>query len=148
MKEIFQFVGSVKALESWFHSAHHLSSGSSFVGDHEILYNRLYDFFNKYFDKIVEKLIVLTGNEEIACPIVISNYSGNILSQIPTTANKKEYEISEISLSIIINHLHEIESIYDTFEKYEIMTKGMDDLLGSTYNELETFVYFLQRKLK
>ena len=99
-------------------------------------------------NQIVEKLMALTAYEKIACPIVVSSYSGHVLNQIPTPADKTSREIAEISFSIIIEHLKEIELAYQDFEKYEIITKGMDDLLGSQYSQLETFVYFLQRKLK
>jgi hypothetical protein len=92
--------------------------------------------------------MAITGDETIACPVTISQSVGQVLSQIPTPANKDSQEIAEISFNIIVNHLKEIEYAYEEFEKYEIMTKGMDDLLASNYNELETFVYFLQRKLK
>jgi DNA-binding ferritin-like protein len=148
MEELHRFVGSVKALEVWFHAAHHLTKGMEFIGDHDILYDKIYTFFGDYFDQIVEKLMALTGYEKIACPVVVSSYSGHVLNQIPTPADKTSREIAEISFSIIIEHLKEIELAYQDFEKYEIMTKGMDDLLGSQYSQLETFVYFLQRKLK
>jgi len=148
MSEMHKFVGSVKAIENWFHAAHHLTKGMSFMADHDILYDKIYNFFNEYFDQIVEKIMAITGDETIACPIAISQNVGQVLSQIPTPANKDAQEIAEISFSIIVNHLKEIEYAYEEFEKYEIMTKGMDDLLASNYNELETFVYFLQRKLK
>ena len=148
MEEIHQFIGSVKALENWFHAAHHVTKGMAFIADHDILYDKIYNFFGDYFDAIVEKLMALTGSEIIACPSIISKYSGYVLSQIPTPANKDSREIAEISFSIIIEHLKEIERAYECFEKFEIMTKGMDDLLASNYNEMETFVYFLQRKLK
>jgi DNA-binding ferritin-like protein len=148
MEEIHEFIGSVKALENWFHGAHHVTKGMSFIADHDILYDKIYNFFGDYFDAIVEKLMALTGSEKIACPAVISRYTGEVLNQIPSPADKGSREIAEISFSIIIEHLREIERAYDYFEKFEIMTKGMDDLLASNYNEMETFVYFLQRKLK
>jgi len=148
MKELNQFIGSVKALENWFHAAHHVTKGMEFIADHDILYGKIYNFFGDYFDEIVEKLMALTGSEMIACPVVISNHSGYVLSQIPSPCEKDSREIAEISFSVIVEHLNEIERAYDDFEKFEIMTKGMDDLLASKYNELETFVYFLQRKLK
>jgi len=148
MEEINRFIGSVKALENWFHAAHHVTKGMEFIADHDILYNKIYSFFGDYFDAIVEKLMAITASEMIACPVVISKYSGYVLEHISTPCEKDSREIAEISFSIIIEHLLEIERAYDDFEKYEIMTKGMDDLLASTYSELETFVYFLQRKLK
>ena len=148
MEVLHRFIGSVKGLEVWFHSAHHLTKGMSFIADHDILYDKIYTFFGDYFDAIVEKLMAITGSEEIACPKKIAMYSGHVVSQIPSTANKDAREIAEIAFSIIIEHLKEIEIAYDEFESYEVMTKGMDDLLASNYSELETFVYFLQRKLK
>lgn len=148
MEDLNRFIGSVKALNCWFHGAHHVTKGMEFIADHDILYDKIYNFFGDYFDAIVEKLMAITGSEKIACPITISKYSGFVLEQITSPCDKDSREIAEISYNIIINHLAEIERAYDDFEKYEIMTKGMDDLLASNYNELETFVYFLQRKLK
>ena len=148
MEEIHQFIGSVKALEDWFHAAHHVTKGMAFIADHDILYDKIYNFFGDYFDAIVEKLMALTESEKIACPAVISRYVGEVLNQTPTPSDKTSIEIAEISLSLIIAHLREVERAYEDFEKFEIMTKGMDDLLASNYNEMETFVYFLQRKLK
>jgi DNA-binding ferritin-like protein len=148
MEDLNRFIGSVKALECWFHAAHHLTKGMEFIADHDVLYDKIYTFFGDYFDAIVEKLMAITGSEKIACPIIISKYSGFVLEQIPSPADKDSRQIAEISYDVIINHLHEIERAYDDFEKFEIMTKGMDDLLASNYSELETFIYFLQRKLK
>lgn len=148
MEVLHRFVGSVKALEMWFHSAHHLTKGMAFIADHDILYDKIYKFFGEYFDAIVEKLMAITGSEEIACPARVSRYAGEVLNQIHSPADKDSREIAEISFSIIIEHLKEIEAAYEEFGAYEVMTKGMDDLLASNYSELETFVYFLQRKLK
>ena len=148
MEVLHRFIGSVKALEMWFHSAHHLTKGMAFIADHDILYDKIYTFFGEYFDAIVEKLMAITGSEEIACPKKVAMYSGHVINQIPSSANKDAREIGEIAFSIIIEHLKEIEAAYEEFGAYEVMTKGMDDLLASNYSELETFVYFLQRKLK
>lgn len=148
MQELHQFVGSVKAIELWFHAAHHLTKGMEFMADHDILYDKIYTFFGEYFDDIVEKLMAITGSEEIACPQRISANAGRELGQIPTPSNKDSREIAEIAFGVVIAHLKDINAAYDDFEKYEVMTKGMDDLLASNYSELETFVYFLQRKLK
>lgn len=148
MKELYLFVGNIKAMQLWFHSAHHLTKGAAFIADHATLYAEIYNFYSDYFDNIVEKLVGITEDEMVACPIHISQMSNMIIQDIPTPANKNEYEIAEIALDIIVNHFNQIERAYDTFEKYEVMTKGMDDLLSANYNTLEKFAYFLKRKLR
>lgn len=148
MKELYLFIGNIKAMQLWFHSAHHVTKGASFIADHSTLYDEIYNFYSDYFDSIVEKLVGITEDEMMACPIHISQTTNMIIQDIPTPANKSEYEIAEIALDIIVNHFNQIERAYDTFEKYEVMTKGMDDLLSANYNTLEKFAYFLKRKLR
>ena len=40
---LVNYVGSLRAIQLWFHSAHILAKGTGFAGDHVNLYGRIYD---------------------------------------------------------------------------------------------------------
>ncbi|HBQ61045.1 MAG TPA: hypothetical protein DD671_15870, partial [Balneolaceae bacterium] len=61
-----------KAYVEWLHSAHLLSKGSSFAGDHVNLYGKIYQESFEQYDGIIERAIGITNNEDCACPSSIS----------------------------------------------------------------------------
>ena len=73
------YISFAKANQMWFHSAHHLSKGKSFAGDHEHLYGKIYETLTLDLDMIIEKAVSFADNEIFACPIVISQMTAKVL---------------------------------------------------------------------
>ena len=54
-----EWVCTVKAIELWFHSAHHLTKGAGFSGDHVNLYGKIYLELQEEFDAVAERVLGL-----------------------------------------------------------------------------------------
>jgi hypothetical protein len=55
-----QYLGYVRAMQLWFHGAHHSARGTSFAGDHGILYTKIYQGFQDHFDDVFITVILGT----------------------------------------------------------------------------------------
>jgi DNA-binding ferritin-like protein len=132
----------------WFHSAHHVTKGKGFAGDHNILYSKIYELLGEDFDSLVEKGIGLYNNEEIACPFIISNLAAKIMCKFDSPANRSDYDIAQIGLYVLYHHLHGLEDFYDALENSQDYTIGFDDLLASMANQYERYIYMLKQRLK
>ena len=50
---LVNYVGSLRALQLWFHSAHILAKGTGFAGDHVNLYGRIYSELTEEIDTAI-----------------------------------------------------------------------------------------------
>ena len=69
------------------------SKGKGFAGDHNLLYSNIYQLLGEHLDSLVEKGVGLYNNEEIACPLLISNLAAKIMCKFDSPANKSDHEI-------------------------------------------------------
>jgi len=137
-----------KANRDWFHSAHHVSKGQSFISDHDKLYGKIYKSLDGSLDEMIEKSISMLDDENIACPIKIGEGSLKILSCYTPPANLSGNEIAELALEHELNFLLFLEDAFRTLEGHLMMSIGLNDFLSSLANEHEKFVYKLKQRLK
>ncbi len=91
---MLKWVHMHKAYVEWFHSAHLLSKGSSFSGDHASLYGKIYQEAFEQYDSVVERVLGLTNNEECACPGKVVMGSLGILQGYASPSNMPALNIA------------------------------------------------------
>jgi len=143
-----RLIGMIKAYQLWFHSAHHITKGTGFAGDHNNLYGKIYEDTLKLFDDAVEKAVGITDMEDLACPIKISSLAFKRLQGIKTPSNCDNVNIALTAAYIIDNSLSEVEEIFKTMEEDNSLTLGMNDYLGSLANTMESHLYLLKQRIK
>ena len=142
------FVSCTKSMITWFHSAHHVTKGSSFSGDHVNLFGEIYNEIIEDFDALVEKAIVLCDSEEVACPIMQTQLSAKLLSELETPVGLHEDQIAMVALDMIRMHLNNLNGYYDFLSSVNALSLGMDDHLASAANTYEKFEYLLGQRVK
>jgi len=139
---------TIKANHAWFHSAHHVSKGESFIGDHGKLYSKIYESLQDSLDQIIEKSISMTDCESIACPIAI--YKGALakLTCYTPPVDLSGKEIASLALEIELNFLLFLEEVFYDLEEQNALSLGLNDYLSALANQHETFVYKLKQRVK
>jgi DNA-binding ferritin-like protein len=145
---LLSYIACTKATEMWFHAAHHVTKGKGFAGDHNILYSKIYELLGKDLDSLVEKGIGIFDEEQLACPIIISNLAAKVVCKFKSPANINDHDIAEAGLDVLNHHLSGLEVLYTQLEASQYFTIGFDDLLASMANEYERYIYMLKQRLK
>ena len=142
------YIASLKALEIWSQSAHHLTGGEGFSGDHAELYGNMYTALQGMFDATVEKIVGITNDESFGCAEKIAEESLVYLKQQDSAANMSAQAIVETALDMVKRHIALTAWVFDTLEQMGELTLGLNDFLAAQASELETFVYLLQQRIK
>ncbi len=143
------YIASLKAAKMWLHSAHHVTKGPGFLSDHNDLYGTMYVQIEDHYDILIEKSIGLSGTEEVACPLIISSATANILNKHFTSPiNKSSKEIVSDAIVCISNLINSLSSLHTVFQKSGYLTLGMEDALSTMSNEYEKYLYFLGQRYK
>ena len=96
------YIALTKASQIWYHSAHHVSKGPSFLSDHNDLFAKLYKLLDDHYDMLVEKSIVLSGSENFACPVTQSRAVALVLEKCESPINKSADQIISIAMNLIV----------------------------------------------
>tara|TARA_R110002153_G_scaffold16136_3_gene57098 strand:- start:13481 stop:13948 length:468 start_codon:yes stop_codon:yes gene_type:complete len=147
-KSVIAYLGSVKAMITWFHSAHHLTKGSSFAGDHVNLFGDIYVKIIDDFDAIVERSIVAFDTERVACPITLTLVSHQVLQSLGSPVDASADEIAVMSLEAARAHLARLEELYQSMQGTNFLSLGMEDLIAGSANLYEGFIYLLTQRVK
>ena len=147
-KRLSQYISMLRAMQLWYHAAHHVTRGSSFFGDHADLYGKLYSELTDDFDKAVEKAIGLTNDEEMACPVCITQTASQILGKYPSPVTLTALAQASTALEMEKNHNELVSAIFDELKKAGALSLGLDDMLMATVNDHEGYIYFLQQRVK
>tara|TARA_B100001250_G_scaffold406193_1_gene424839 strand:- start:901 stop:1356 length:456 start_codon:yes stop_codon:yes gene_type:complete len=143
-----QWIGTHRAMIAWFHSAHHVTKGIGFAGDHVSLYGKIYLKLEEDFDSIVEKGIGLSGDETLADPMSIFSLAANLLGQYPQASNKCAEEIARCAFDLMTNYVKYLDQIYSQFDSSGCLTLGLDDHISGLANQYEAFQYLLQQRTR
>ncbi len=143
------YIGHLKAVEMWLHSAHQVAKGAGFASDHKNLYGEMYIKLGDNFDALVEKSIGLSGSEIFACPARISIAASHVLNNhYETPVEKSAVAIVKGAINCITNLISSLTSLYEKFQSEGFLTLGLDDLLSSMANEYENYLYLLGQRYK
>ena len=145
---LLMYICFVKSNQMWFHSAHHVSKGKSFAGDHELLYGKIYETLTEDLDAIIERAIGYTDSEIFACPIVLSQMSAKVLKHFCSPSGKSDIEIVEIAYDSLEGLIKNTESLHQKLESSGQLSLGFEDLLAGFANQYETYIYMLKQRLK
>tara|TARA_B100000900_G_scaffold414585_1_gene441654 strand:- start:7699 stop:8166 length:468 start_codon:yes stop_codon:yes gene_type:complete len=143
------YLGHLKSAVLWFHAAHHVTKGAGFASDHKELYGKIYSHLDDNYDLLIEKSIVLSGDEMIACPLKSSRMVKKILcTRYETPANKKSRQIVHDAIVLISDLINSLSHLYESFKVSGYLTLGMEDALTSMSSEYEQYLYLLGQRYK
>lgn len=142
------YIGSLRAIQLWFHSAHVLAKGVGFAGDHVNIYGRIYDEVTQDIDAAMEKAVGLTENEAVACPRVMTYKALEVLMDYPTPTNATDLKIALSALALVKSYLAFVSQMFKDLEDHEMLSLGMNDFLAQSANTFEGYAYLLQQRVK
>jgi len=145
---MMQWAAYLRALHLWFHGAHNLAKGTGFAGDHNDLYDMIYNAAATNVDEVLERGVGITQNEIVACPIGITARASEILQHYPSPSNANATSIACIGTALVKGYLLGLQAMYDDLEEKGVLTLGLDDLIMSHANDYEGFSYQLQQRVK
>jgi len=139
-------IGWLRALHLWFHGAHHVVKGTSFSGDHAVLYDRIYTSIQGEVDGAVEKAIGLTGNVGLACPRMLIDTALSIMERYPSPVDLKAEQIAQVGLQLEGDYIDFVTTMFEELEEGGMLSLGLNDQLAASANAHETFVYLLRQR--
>lgn len=135
----------LRAMQAWFHGAHHVTGGEGFSGDHSDLYERIYKSIIDDYDAAAEKAVGLS-DESLACPIKVMDHANKIISKFKSPCDLSAVEIARYGHHIVMKYLDFLDILYDGMKERDELTLGLDDFIMSMANNYETFVYLLKQR--
>jgi len=145
---MMQWAAYLRTLHLWFNGAHNLTKGSGFAGDHNELYDMIYNASAEHTDTVLERGIGLTQNETVACPVGITARASEIMQQYPSPSNANATSIACVGLALVKGYVAGLTSMYNDLDDKGLLTLGLDDLIMSHASEYEGFAYQLQQRVK
>ncbi len=142
------YLASLRALHLWFHSAHNLTKGTGFAGDHTELYGNIYVDLQDHFDAAVEKAIGLTQDESVGCPILLVGKAFELIKQYASPSGATAHDIAQTALNMLQGHSDLLADVFYSLEGVNALPLGLNDFLMSSANTYETYTYLLQQRLK
>ncbi len=144
---IIAYIAFVRAAYSWFHAAHHVTSGAAFAGDHE-LYSEIYNDYLQVLDGIIEKSVGSCGIEIVAAPIPSLELSIAVLKGYPSPESMTSLAIAGAALQLEQDYLQATDELFRTLEQMGSLPLGLNDFLAASANKHDTFVYKLTQRVK
>jgi hypothetical protein len=145
---LVHYLGMLRGMQLWFHGAHALTKGAGFSGDHAFLYHKIYTEIQDEMDAAIEKVVGLTNNEMLACPVRITDLAMAVLEHYPTPAGSTCLMIASVGLQMAKEYLQGLELLYRDLKEAGLLTLGLDDFLMTSANTHEGYVYLLQQRVK
>lgn len=141
------WIGMHKAMELWFHQAHHNVRGVSFVADHQSLYDEIYtNLLGDAFDMIVERGIGLTEDQTLADAVEYAIRAGQIMSGWPRPSSLSAEQLASESHRRLFEYLEYIEAMKSQFELHGVLSTGLEDMIGGLCNDIETQLYLVGQR--
>jgi hypothetical protein len=145
---LINYVGSLRAIQLWFHSAHILAKGTGFAGDHVNLYGRIYSDVTEEIDTAIEKAVGITNNEVMGCPRVITYKALEVLMDYPVPSNATALKIALSALALVKSYLAYVTKMFGDLEEADELSLGLNDFLMQSANTFEGYEYLLQQRVK
>ena len=147
-EKLLELSAHIRAVQLWFHGAHHLTKGAGFSGDHALLYAEIYEAAEEQFDGYVERNLGLSNDEAVADPAILTALAANYVAEMPRLAEQSADAIAAGGLLIMRAHITTLDSFYNVLKEAGEMTLGLDDMVMANANACERFVYLLQQRAK
>ena len=142
------YVGSLRAIQLWFHSAHILAKGTGFAGDHVHLYGQIYNEVSDEIDTAIEKAVGITNDEVLGCPRTITYKALEVLMDYPVPTNAAPLKIALSALALVKSYIAFVEQMFSDLEEADELSLGLNDFLAQSANTFEGYAYLLQQRVK
>lgn len=142
------YVGSLRAIQLWFHSAHILAKGTGFAGDHVHLYGQIYNEVSDEIDTAIEKAVGITNDEVLGCPRTITYKALEVLMDYPVPTNAAPLKIVLSALALVKSYIAFVEQMFSDLEEADELSLGLNDFLAQSANTFEGYAYLLQQRVK
>ena len=142
------YVGSLRAIQLWFHSAHILAKGTGFAGDHVHLYGQIYNEVSDAIDTAIEKAVGVTNDEVLGCPRTITYKALEVLMDYPVPTNAAPLKIALSALALVKSYIAFVEQMFSDLEEADELSLGLNDFLAQSANTFEGYAYLLQQRVK
>ena len=141
LEQLKQLLAALRAAYLTYRTAHWQASGDAYYGDHLML-QRIYEEAEKHIDSVGERLVGYYGASAV-----------DLADQTELVAEWSErfsrhQDPLKASLDAAKSVSAELERTYKLLKRNQQMTLGMDDLLMSISNDVDTHVYLLQQAQK
>ena len=143
-----ELAATARALQLWFHGAHHVTKGTAFIGAHVNLYGAIYEKLADEFDAIIEKAIGIGEDESVACPVMLTGRSLELLQQYPSPVGLNSLALVSCARALLRGYLGFLRHVSEELGEADELTLGLDDFLAASANGHETFVYLLGQREK
>lgn len=142
----FTYIALLRAGAVWFHSAHHVSRGVSFAGDHVSLYPQIYNFFVETVDNVVEKSVAQCGSE-LACPQEQLAAATQVVCCYPSPPSLSPTAIAAAGLCIVNDAIQFLEEQFRNLDGLGQLSLGLNDMIMSHASRLEDLAYLLKQRV-
>lgn len=132
----------LRAMQMFYHSAHHLSSRVAFFVDHEA-FGSFYEACDSGFDGIMERTIGLHGPQVGALNPILQAVAQKCAT-LPSIEAKDNKQLFEVGLKLE----QELCGLIDQVLKSGQCTEGTKQLLGDEANESEMRQYRIKMRIK
>jgi len=141
------YIGFLRGAYHWFHSAHHVTRGVGFPGDHE-LYSDIYTNYIGLIDGTIEKAVGLSNIESCAAVMPTLSIALQVVERWPCPTGLTSLGIASTAFQIEKEFIGVTEELFSALESAGQLTLGLNDFLAAIANSHETFVYKLQQRMK
>ena len=140
------WLGRLRAIQLWFHTAHIVVSGPSFAGDHVNLYGRIYTEIQEALDADIEKAVGVTGDVSVACSHKLVEIAHEVLEKYPSPSVLDAETVASTALKMVHDHIGFVEQTFEDLESSGELTLGLNDHLAAQANTFESYVYLLRQR--
>ena len=147
LKEVFgMLIVYLRAMQLWFHSAHHSIKGVSFTADHAFLLADFYKKAEEEFDQISEKSIGKLLTTELCSPKFFLKASQLLFDNWKDPTCISTEEMMEEALNIELCYQDVVKKCFERIADDSSMI-GLNDFLTGTANDHDTHVYKLFQRV-
>lgn len=147
-KRMGQYIAMLRAMQLWYHGAHHATRGASFAADHATLFSELYQNLGEEVDSAIEKAVGISNDEQMSCPKCITALASQVINKYPSPATITSLAIAATALQLEKDYLTLNKAVFEELESADCLTLGLNDYLMASYNAHEGHVYKLQQRVK
>lgn len=147
-KRMGQYIGMLRGMQLWYHSAHHTTRGTGFAGDHPGLYGSFYDTTGKELDGAIEKAVGISNDEEMGCPKRVTSLAMQVIDRYPSPVKMTSLAIASTALQIENDYQKVVKTLFTELERAGCLSFGLNDFLMSSANSHEEHIYKLQQRVK
>ena len=137
------FLAATEGLQVIHHAHHWQTKGEPFYGDH-LLYQRLYEAILAEIDLIGEKLIGVS--KETALTNYFKRVKAMEMFLKAVTHSEKPYVV--VSHDAELTYVRLGEELMDKLQQSNLLTRGLEQMLGNILDKHEEHVYLLDQRIK